>query len=269
MPKALLRSLVDPVSFATWWRFASRLHRSVGASPPEWTFVTKPVRGYMYSGLGRRGRVRLLKNHYRYLTRVFSETFVARLCDRQRFEAAMLNGRKGSQFIIELIPSTISPTNREGELVLVLRAKDGGILLSRLTFAFVERDERVTLMIGGLQGPRFGHKREIIDATRLLHGLRPKDACLLAARALAGALGIETHAVTNAAYVLRHKQVAKFTDYDEYWRERGGKQLNAKEFSFDPLGLEGEADGGREGIKAAIVSGIRSLVDANRRAGAA
>ena len=84
---------------------------------------------------------------------------------------------------------------------LCLVREGSATLLSRLTFNFSIVDGRLALAVGGLQGPKAGHKHEVIDATRDLHGLRPKDATPLAASAIADGLDASVHAVGDGLHV--------------------------------------------------------------------
>jgi uncharacterized protein VirK/YbjX len=104
-------------------------------------------------------------------------------------------------------------------------------LLSRLTFNFSIVDGRLVLAVGGLQGPKAGHKHEVIHATRDLHGLRPTDATPLAASAIADGLDASVHAVGDALHVHRTlPDDPKHSSYDAYRRERGAT-------AGGPLGL--------------------------------
>ena len=265
MRRLLLRSLLSPWVAAKWSLFVSRLHRELGASAPPKTAFAKPLRRYVYYSLRPRGRLELLLGHCAFMSRTFSKELQSRLCDRQTLEVAALQGRKGEQFQVELGASAFATGYREGELVLYLKRRRDGALLSQLSLLFVGRSDDLTVVIGGLQGPRPGHKREVIDATRLMYGLRPKDATLLAARALADALGGGVRAVADAAHVFRRKQGRrKLSEYDSYWRERGAREAGRDEFAFDPLPALGDGDSGREAAKRAIVSGVRAFVEANR-----
>jgi uncharacterized protein VirK/YbjX len=266
MRRLLLRSLLAPWVAAKWTLFVSRLHRELGASAPSKAALAKPLRRYVHFSLGPRGRLELLLGHYAFMSRRFSRDLQFRLCDGQTLEIAALQGRKEAQFRLELGSSAFASGYREGEIVLYLKRVCDGALLSQLALLFVGGRNDLTLVIGGLQGPRPGHKREVIDATRLMHGLRPKDATLLAARALADALGGVAWAVADAGHVFHRKQGrAKLSDYDAYWRERGARAAGRDQFVFDPLPALGDQGLGREAMKRAIVSGVRAFVEANRR----
>ena len=126
---------------------------------------------------------------------------------------------------------------REGELAICLAKRPANTELCRLSLCFARVDGEPAVVVGGLQGPASAYKREVIDATRDLYGLRPKDAAFLAARAFARALGFNVvHTICDANHVLRRLQdTAKFSRYDDYWLERGGKRGGPFGFVFGPL----------------------------------
>ena len=153
-------------------------------------------------------------------------------------------------------------THREGELAIVLVREGEPTPLSRLTFSLVMLEGRLALGIGGLQGPSEGGKRMVIDATRILYGLRPKDATLLAARALARALGANpVHAVSDALHVRgTFRNDPKICSYDAYWLERGARACPAFGFAFPPLAAPVAGPSGRDGVKNAIVRAMEAFV---------
>ena len=126
---------------------------------------------------------------------------------------------------------------REGELAIVVASQPVGRELCRLSLCFARVDGEPAFVIGGLQGSASTFKRDVIAATRDLHGLRPKDAALLAARAMARALGFKpVHGICDANHVQRRLQDrAKFSRYDDYWTERGGNRSGPFGFVFAPL----------------------------------
>lgn len=93
---------------------------------------------------------------------------------------------------------------------------------------------RYTVAIGGLQGSP-ASKRAVIDATRDLCGLRPKDAALLVMEGIAIGGGADhVLGVCDARHTINFrtsgKRTGKRADMDRYWIDRGGQE--GGEFGF-------------------------------------
>jgi uncharacterized protein VirK/YbjX len=208
----------------------------------------------------------MLLEHYRWLRALFSREFVARICSEEALPAVALHGRRGGEYDIFIIASNVVYMQREGELAICLAKRPAIVELCRLSLCFARVDGEPAVVVGGLQGPASAYKRGVIDATRDLYGLRPKDAALLAARAFARALGFNVlHAICDANHVLRRLQdTAKFSRYDDYWLERGGKRGGPFGFVFGPLEATAPPGDRRDATKAAIVAGMEAFVAAYR-----
>lgn len=258
----LLRSFLAPVTSARWTRFIRTLHAALGVAPPIARVLGKPVRAYVHRAFSPRRRLALLLEHYGRFQSLFSREFVAGVCAGETFAAAALRGRSGNEYGIFLTASVVALTQREGELAFYFAKGPRGEKLCRISFCFAKVDGDLAIVVGGIQGPLSVHKREIISATRDLHGLRPKDATFLAVRALAQALQIDVvHAVCDANHVLgRLQDTAKHSRYDAYWLERGGAAGGPYGFVFAPLEPIGESLDRREAAKTAIVEGVSALV---------
>ena len=262
----LLRSLLAPVTAARWSRYIRALHREVGAAAPPVRVLSKPVRRYLHRALWPSQRLALLLEHYNWLCALFSREFIARICSQEALPAVALSGRRGGEYDIFVIASNVVFMQREGELAICLAKRSAHRELCRLSLCFARIDGEAAVVVGGLQGPASAYKREIIDATRDLYGLRPKDAALLAARAFARALGFNVlHAVCDANHVLgRLQDTAKFSRYDDYWLERGGERGGPFGFVFGPLEATAPSGDRRDATKAAVVAGMEAFVAAHR-----
>jgi uncharacterized protein VirK/YbjX len=207
------------------------------AAPPPVRVLAKPVRRYVHRAFWPRQRLALLLEHYRWLRALFSRDFLARLCAEAPLPVVGLSGRRGGEYELFVIAANAVYMQREGELAIVVAGRPSGRELCRLSLCFARVDGEPAIVVVGLQGPASIFKRDVIDATRDLYGLRPKDAALLAARALGRALGFNVlHAICDANHVLRRLQdKAKFSRYDDYWAERGGKRRGPFGFVFGPL----------------------------------
>ena len=262
----LLRSLLAPVSSARWRRYIRALYRDVAAAPAPVRVLAKPVRRYVHRAYSPRQRLALLFEHYRWLTALFSRDFLARLCAEAPLSVVRLSGRRGGEYALFVIAANAVYMQREGELAIVVAGQATGRELCRLSLCFARVDGEPAIVVGGLQGPASVFKRDVVTATRDLYGLRPKDAALLAVRALGRALGFNAlHAISDANHVQRRLQdKAKFSRYDEYWSERGGKRGGPFGFVFGPLESSASAGDRREATKAAIVVGMEAFVAAHR-----
>ena len=262
----LLRSLLAPATAVRWTGYIRALHREVGAAAPPVRVLSKPVRRYLHRALWPSQRLALLLEHYGWLRALFSREFIARICSQEALPAVALRGRRGGEYDLFVIAANVVFMQREGELAICLAKPSATRELCRLSLSFARVDGEPVVVIGGLQGPASAFKREIIDATRDLYGLRPKDAALLAARAFARALGFNVlHAICDANHVLRRLQdTAKYSRYDDYWSERGGKRGGPFGFVFGPLEATAPSGDRRDATKAAIVVGMEAFVAAHR-----
>ena len=202
----------------------------------------------------------------RWLSALFSREFLARLCAEAALPAVALSGRRGGEYDIFVVAANVVFMQREGELAICLAKRPAGQRILPAVAMLRARRRRTGVVIGGLQGPASAYKRDVIEATRDLYGLRPKDAALLAARALAQALGFNAlHAICDANHVLRRLQdKTKFSHYDDYWSERGGKRGGPFGFVFGPLEASAPTGDRRDATKAAIVAGMEAFVAAHR-----
>lgn len=255
-----LRALLAPKVAVAWARHIAHVHESVGAPPPPARVLGKPLRSYLKGGWSPKRRLEALLDHSRRESALLSAQTARALLAGEVFELACLAARKSSLYRLELAASFVQSTQREGEWVISLTRQGDDFPLTKLTLS-LSGEADGALVIGGLQGPQAGRKRAVIDATRELHGLRPKDAALLGARALARAMGgLIVLAVGDASHVLRRLQdVDKLSGYDAYWRERGANDDPAFGFRFPALESDSGTDG-RTRMKAAIIEGVEAFV---------
>ena len=258
------RALLAPRTAFIWAGHVEANRAALGAPTTPARVLGKPLRSYLMRGLSPTDRLDALLRHGRAAERLLGSEALAGLIAGEGFTIARLEARKGSVYRLELAPSDKHTTQREGEWVFAISKVGDDALLAKLTLALA--GPAGSPVVGGLQGPQSGHKRKVIEATRELHGLRPKDATVLAVRAFARALGCEpVHAVKDANHVLAEAQGGqKFSSYDAYWLERGAEPDAAFGFRFAPL--RGEADGDARGrLKRRIVEGVEAFVAAHRR----
>ena len=263
----LLRSLLAPLASYRWTKLIRGFHREFGAPEPVERILSKTVRSYLKRGLKPHQRLSLLRGHYDWLRATFSDEVLRKICSNEPIEVAFVEARKNSRYGIYLACSMVAILQREGELALFIAKSQGAQKLCRLAFVFEFRNGEANFVIGGLQGPSSAYKREVIDATREMFGLRPKDALLFALRHLAAELNIPSvHAVSDSNHVLgRLQDKAKFSSYDSYWKERGANEAPPYGFVFAPIEPNLGTGDKRDGAKSAIADSVRDFVRNARR----
>ena len=263
----LLRSLLAPLVSYRWTKLIQGFHRDLGALEPVERILSKVVRSYLKRGLRPSARLSILRGHYDWVRATFSDGTLRKIASNEPIEIAAIEARKNSRYRVYLACSMVAILQREGELALFISKTPDGQKLCRLAFVFEIRDGEPTFVIGGLQGPSSAFKREVIDATREMFGLRPKDALLFALRCLAAELNINAvHAVSDRNHVLgRLQDKSKFSNYDAYWKERGALESPPYGFVFGPIEPTSGVADKRENAKSAIADSIREFVRNARR----
>ena len=180
--------------------------------------IYKVYRPYLSQVLPPSQRLAALRDHYCF---VFASG-LGPLTLRAARTPAMLattTGKSGSHFQLAL--AAVDPMEREGELVLQLLHDH--IVISSCAFSFIAGDQGMLLAIGCVQGPKGPNGLDLIrEATRELHGLRPKNLLIR----LLGHLAHQHHCVglrmvgnQNRVVEAALRKGKVHADYDELWQE--------------------------------------------------
>ncbi|UDL89190.1 VirK/YbjX family protein [Mesorhizobium sp. PAMC28654] len=231
----LSRVACKPVSFFKWFRFLSRFRRQHRLDRPNDDLLLKKVYKFFARGLpGGRG-FDLLADHF---------NLAAATLPRDRLEAAwhgrpmdigMVAGKRDA-YTLTMRLAVHSAANHEGAFSIKLTRRRDRFDLVKLSFVLYKLPGGYTAAIGGIQGSRQRNsKRAVVDATRDMGGLRPKDAALLVMEGIALRGGADhLLGVSNATHTINFRvsrnRVRKHADMDEYWLDRGGQA--GGEFGF-------------------------------------
>lgn len=184
----------------------------------------KIYRPYMTLSLPIEARLAALAAHYRVVFEHGLSGLVMQAV-REPVPLARFEGRDGTSY--EIVLRAIGLLEREGELVLQLRAD--GVPLVAAAFTIAPREGRFAVNIGCIQGTAGEGTREAIrSATRQLHGLRPKQLLVSLVRHIGHLLGCsELRMVSNANRVVRSaiRNGSVLADYDQLWEEMGARRL--------------------------------------------
>lgn len=180
--------------------------------------IYKVYRPYLSQALPPRQRLAALRDHYCF---VFASGLGPLTLRAARVPAtlATTTGKSGGRFQLAL--AAVDPMEREGELVLQLLHEN--MVVSSCAFSFIAGDRGMLLAIGCVQGPKGANGLHLVrEATRELHGLRPKNLLVR----LLGHLAHQHHCVglrmvgnQNRVVKAALRQGKVHADYDELWQE--------------------------------------------------
>ena len=182
--------------------------------------IYKIYRPYLSDTMDCAQRVQLLQGHYRHVFRLGLGPLSVQAA-RGAVLLAQVAGKSGLPYQLQL--RAIEPMEREGELVLQLM-QDGDLVYS-CAFSFVPGEQGMMLGVGCMQGPRGERGLELIkDATRELHGMRPKNMMVKLLSQVAHDHGCgQLRLVGNPNRTVRSatRQGKVHADYDALWQELG------------------------------------------------
>jgi uncharacterized protein VirK/YbjX len=180
--------------------------------------VNKIYRSYFSTKLGCQDRLEMLQTHYDVVIRNGLAPLVARAANGP-VELCRLQARADLDYRIELRAGGV--LCREGELVLQLM--HGAELLVSIAFSFLRDGAGVAIGIGCLQGaPGGGGLEHIRNATRELHGMRPKNLLVRMVRQFGHDLGCGQLILVgnrNRVVTTSMRQGKVHADYDGLWEE--------------------------------------------------
>lgn len=223
-----LRLIGYPVLSWRWYRFLAEFAAQYQLGAPHDDIIRKAIPNFFLYKAARSERLQWLRDHFLIAAQMMDAQLLRRLWAGEALICAEVAGRRQGYEIV-LCLSDHAGARHEGGFTLGIRRGAEQDMLCMMSFIFVRtRTQGVSLAIGGLQGAKGADaKRAVIDVTRDLYGLRPKDALLLLAEGMAGIFGAKhLLAVGNAEHVINFRSSSRrkkmHSDLDHYWKERGG-----------------------------------------------
>ncbi|WP_377701843.1 DUF535 family protein [Pseudoduganella sp. UC29_71] len=194
----------------------------------------KIYRPYLSSRLDRPQRLAALAAHYRFVVQHDLGATVAQAV-RGPLVLARFEGKSGAVYQVDL--RAIVPMEREGELVLQLRC--AGALVYSVAFSFLAdgaQTHAASVGVGCLQGPQCGAGLELgREATRDLHGLRPKNLLLRLVQQLGYAYGCSQVLLVgndNRAVLKQIRKGRVHADYNAFWLEMGAQPRSDGDYAL-------------------------------------
>ncbi|MDR0253885.1 MAG: VirK/YbjX family protein [Brucellaceae bacterium] len=224
-----LRLLAYPRSSLRWYGFLADFAGQHRLGLPHDDLIRKAIPNFFLYKASLRERACWLKNHFAIAGQVMMPEDLQRLWQGGRVHIGSVAGKRDCYDLI-LCLSDHAGARHEGGFTISLYRRRDKAFLHMLSFIFTnDSTGNVTLAIGGFQGAKGEDaKRSVIDATRDLYGVRPKDALLLVAEGMAAAGGSDHFmAIDNDSHVINFRHSARrgkmMSDLNHYWAERGGE----------------------------------------------
>ncbi|KAB8038238.1 VirK/YbjX family protein [Janthinobacterium aquaticum] len=216
--KAVLGALFFPRQRKRWHAFLGSIPGLHCLAQQHPCLRFKLYRPYVSRRLGCSARLALLEGHYRFMWQVGARVLIERAA-RQSVVLAAAEGKDGALYRLQL--TAIHDSHREGEMCLRLTRDGQSLYLA--SFLFVPRADGVSLQLGALQGLRSEAGAQAVkDATRALHGCRPKNLLVTVLRDFG-----DFFACTNLFFISNDNRIALnarrrrhiAADYDQAWQE--------------------------------------------------
>ena len=235
--KLALRALFARNASSRWLLLLNSHPMFVDLVKAKPQLVYKIYRPYLSAKFGCGQRVDVLAAHYRHIARHGLAPLTIRAA-RAAVPLCGVAGKSSRRYTLNL--SAVDHMEREGDLALQLLCEGEAVYTCAFTFFALAADTPgqagMGVFIGCLQGPRDARGLELIrEATRDLHGLRPKN---LMVRLLAGIgqaygcaelrlVGNDNRAAWRAA-----RQGKVHADYDALWTELGAARRGDGDFTL-------------------------------------
>lgn len=224
-----LRLMIYPQLSLRWYVFIAGFSRKHCFGLPHDDLIRKAIPNFFLHKASLRERSHWLQNHFSLAGQVMAKEDLQQLWTGKRLKIAAIEGKRDYYDLI-LCLSDHAGARHEGGFTITLYRRRDQAFLHMLSFIFTtDENNNVTVAIGGFQGAKGEDaKRCVIDATRDLFGVRPKDALLLVTEGIAGAGGANhVMAVANDSHVINFRHNARrkkmMSDLNRYWTERGGE----------------------------------------------
>lgn len=223
-----LRFATNPLLTIRWWRFLAAFTAARGFPPPNDELLQKPLSKFLVYGMGNSKRLTLLVDHFSIAERVLSRETMIGLWSGEWLEMGTVQGRCETYACLIALADRSGGRHEGAFAVKLLRMRDKAVLCTaRFMFIREGAGGRYTFVVGSMQGPR-NAKQRIVEVTRDLSGLRPKEALLIVLQGLAIEGGTEHFlAISQAKHPIQYRrsnrQSMLLQNIDAFWAERSGQ----------------------------------------------
>ncbi|WP_269138818.1 VirK/YbjX family protein [Paraburkholderia hospita] len=223
--RVLMYALLNPFAARIWLKALTTNSLLADIAARNRRFLERPFHCFAQVDMHAYARAELLCGHFRVVRELFGEDLVRRLYLNSEYVTLASSGRYA------LVVSEPVRCWREGLLTVAWRDALEHVDLAWATVSFEKHPEsgKRGALIGGLQGPAGGDRERVREATRACHGLRPKAAVMEAVGEFCRIARVEVlTGVTRKTHVSAATAVRFSADYDGFWRESGGVEVDGR-----------------------------------------
>jgi uncharacterized protein VirK/YbjX len=220
----LAYALLYPKAFAQWFDFVETVPQPQNAAEGfKLRLVMRAGFRFVNPGFSAPEAIEALMNHYTILQKSFLPAALSQFM--AGYQIAEVTGQGGKKYAFKVVHEI----SKEGALtVLLLDTEiDAYAPLANLT-GILSRNKagQPVFVVGMLRGPGTripNGKQRVVDATRDLNGLRPKQAVVHAASALAQWFGVQEIVAPSTENQIAIRNWFKgqkiHADHDTFWQE--------------------------------------------------
>ncbi|MEO8296936.1 MAG: DUF535 family protein [Burkholderiales bacterium] len=221
--KFYLRACLHWRSHVRWQRFLATPGAMRAAATARPQLRWKLQRDYLQAGLPLRDKLAWLIDHHTWAQQALPAPLLAAIYTDNGLTLATL---ALGDHPVRVVLSACERFAKEGEWVLSLRL--GAERVAAVAFTVHAHGRDRCAHVGCLQGGDAAGTQDLVrEATKALHGLRPKQAVMLALYGLMAALSVPTLlTVSNRSHVYQahwRRRTRVRADYDQFWQELGGQ----------------------------------------------
>ena len=223
-----LRFAANPLLTIRWWRFIAAFTATRGFPLPHDELLQKPLSKFFVFGMSGSKRLTLLIDHFSIAERILSRESMMRLWRGEWLEMGTVRGRSETYACFMALADRSGGRHEGAFAIKLLRVGDQAVLCTaRFMFLRQRAEDRYTFVVGSMQGPR-NAKQRIVDVTRDLSGLRPKEAMLIVLQGLTVEGGAQHFlAVSQAKHPIHYRRGSRqsmmLQNIDAFWAERSGQ----------------------------------------------
>lgn len=223
--RVLMYALLHPSAARIWLSALATNALLADIAVRNRRYLERPFRRFIQVNMRAHARAELLCGHFRVVRELFGDDLVRSLYLNSENVTLALSGRYA------IVVNEPVRCWREGLLTVAWRDVVDHVDLAwaTLSFEWHSGSGKRGALIGGLQGPAGMDRERVREATRACHGLRPKAAVLEAVCLLSRMAKVDVlTGVTKKTHVSEGTPVQLRADYDGFWQEIGGIEVDGR-----------------------------------------